>query len=158
MNKERSDIILSLLLIAVSAYILLSDGFVQGGLETDLGSVFLPRTVAVIMVLLSLSIIGTAVRAGRANIQKKELQTKPQLGYSGAILYMLAIVGYWLILPYLGFLISSVLAMLFVAYIFNCKGIVNWLKVLVMALVICIGLDYGTKAYLRVYLPTFSLF
>src|SRR5690625_7399453 len=66
MQKHRSDLLLATLLWVASLYILLFDDFIEGGLETDLGSLFLPRAAALVVAVLALFIGGPAIKALRA--------------------------------------------------------------------------------------------
>ncbi len=158
MDKRKAEMFLSSILIVLSVFILTSNNLVEGGVETDLGSLFLPRSVALIMIALSIMMGWPAVKS----FMKKHPINKDELiateGFSGVLLYMIAMVGYWLAMPYVGFMFSTVAVMVFVAYVFGCSSLQDWFKVVLMALVIAIGIDYGTKHFLRVYLPSFELF
>lgn len=56
MNRRKLDVAFSSILIIVSLIILTSDGLVEGGMETDLGSMFLPRIVAGFILIFSATI------------------------------------------------------------------------------------------------------
>lgn len=158
MDKRMAEIVMSTVLIGVSLVILLNDNLVEGGLETDLGSMFLPRIVAGLISVFSLAI---AFPAARSLSQRKVATEEEQIdvqGFSGILMYMGTLVAYWLVLPHLGFVLSTLLVIFFVAFIFDCKGIRSWLNVAVLSLIITFGLDYGTREHLRVYLPSFDLF
>lgn len=160
MKKYKSDLVLAALLLAVSLYILLFDDFIEGGLETDLGSLFLPRAAALVMAVLAIFLAIPAVKAFKKQVSAgsttAEKERQPSMRWP--LLYIAALIAYWWVLPHLGFVIATILVVLFVAYIFNCSRLIDWLKVLAVALVMSFGLDYVTQQFLKVYLPTFSLF
>jgi len=167
MQKHKSDLLLATLLWVASLYILLFDDFIEGGLETDLGSLFLPRAAALVVAVLALFIGGPAIKALRAEHgqsdhvadQQGQPQTEENEGsLLWPMLYIVALIAYWFALPILGFVLSTILVVFFVAYIFNCNTALDWLKVLVISLVISFGLDYVTQKFLKVYLPTSTLF
>lgn len=167
MQKHKTDLLLATLLWVASLYILLFDDFIEGGLETDLGSLFLPRAAALVVAVLALFIGGPAIKALRAERgqsdhvadQQGQPQTEEKEGsLLWPMLYIVALIAYWFALPILGFVLSTILVVFFVAYIFNCSTAADWLKVLIISLVIAFGLDYVTKKFLKVYLPTSTLF
>lgn len=163
MQKHKSDLLLATLLWVASLYILLFDDFIEGGLETDLGSLFLPRAAALVMGFLALFIGVPAIKAMRAErTHNKPIDDQQDEEQEGSLLwpllYIAALIGYWFMLPYLGFVVSTILVVFFVAYIFNCSTAADWLKVLIISLVIAFGLDYVTQKFLKVYLPTSTLF
>src|SRR5699024_1348340 len=124
---------------------------------------FLPRAAALVVAVLALFIGGPANQALRAeNSQSDNVanqQDQPQTEENEGsllwpMLYIVALIAYWFALPILGFVLSTILVVFFVAYIFNCNTALDWLKVLVISLVISFGLDYVTQKFLKVYLPT----
>ena len=50
MDRRKIDVAMTSFLIVMSLIILISDDLVQGGVETDLGSMFLPRIVAIAII------------------------------------------------------------------------------------------------------------
>src|SRR5699024_7151760 len=128
MDKRIAEVFTSIVLISVSLLILLNDNLVEGGIETDLGSMFLPRTIAVLILILSLAIAWPALKELVAKTPATQDDQIDIQGFSGILLYIAAIVGYWLMLPHLGFLISTLIVMFFVAWIFDCKHPRSWLN------------------------------
>lgn len=150
MDKRKAEIYISLFLIIISMVILVNDNLVEGGVESDLGSLFLPRVVAVILIALSLSMGMKAIneikkekRVNAENLINKE-------GFSGVFIYLAIIFFYWLSMPYIGFLISTIITMLLVAKLLNAQ---QWLKVIAMTLIVAVSINYGAKEFLHVYLP-----
>ena len=56
MTRRHLDVIVCSILILGSVLILTLDGLAQGGVETQLGSLLMPRAVAVLIILFSLMI------------------------------------------------------------------------------------------------------
>lgn len=158
MSKPKLELCFALVMIGMSMFILFSDNLVEGGIETDLGSLFLPRVVAVIMVFLSVMIARTSLNSIIVQRKTQHHEVIDLEGFSGVFLYIFTMVAYWLALSYFGFVLSTLAAMLFVAYIFGARGVKAWIKVVLMSAVVTFGVDYGAKEFLRVYLPPFNLF
>src|SRR5690625_7919955 len=103
MQKHKSDLLLATLLWVASLYILLFDDFIEGGLETDLGSLFLPRAAALVVAVLALFIGGPAIKALRAEHgqsdhvadQQGQPQTEENEGsLLWPMLYIVALIAY----------------------------------------------------------------
>ena len=155
LDKRKAEFFVSLLLMFFSIFILVSDELVEGGVETDLGSMFLPRFVAVIIIIFSLSI---GVNSLKEMKKEKEINSNNYIslkGYSGIFLYLLSVFAYWLIMPYMGFMVSTILVMIFIAFLLGGK---KWHKIIIIFSFIAISINYGTKEFLHVYLPAWNLF
>lgn len=151
MDKRKAEIFISLFLIIISLFILINDNLVEGGVESDLGSLFLPRIVAVILIALSISMGMSSIKS---IIKDKKISTDDFInkdGFSGVFLYFGIIFFYWLSMPYIGFLVSTIITMLLVAKLLKAK---QWTKVILMTLVVAVAINYGAKEFLHVYLPT----
>lgn len=157
LDKRKAEFFVSLLLMFFSIFILVSDELVEGGVETDLGSMFLPRFVAVIIIIFSLSIGVNSLKEMKKE-KEKEINSNNYIslkGYSGIFLYLLSVFAYWLIMPYMGFMISTILVMIFIAFLLGGK---KWHKIIIIFSFIAISINYGTKEFLHVYLPAWNLF
>lgn len=155
MDKRKAELITSLFLILISIFILVNDNLVQGGVETDLGSMFLPRFIAIVIILFSTAI---GFKSFKEILKEKKASGDDLIsleGYSGIFLYLGAVFMYWLIMPYIGFMLSTVLVMAFVSFLLGGR---NWLVIIIMSLVVSISIDYGSKEFLHVYLPAWNLF
>lgn len=151
MDKRKADVFMSMVLIALSAYILLGKDLVEGGLESDLGSLFLPRAVAVIMAVLALNIGIKAIRGLSKNKQTTLDQFIDLNGFSGVFMYVGILFFYWLAMPYIGFMLSTFISMMLVALLLGGKG---WFKIVIMVVLVTVLINYGAKEFLRMYLPT----
>lgn len=158
MSKPKLELCFALIMIGISISILFSDNLVEGGIETDLGSLFLPRVIAVIMIFLSIMIGRTSLNSIIAERKTQHRDVIELDGFSGVLLYVAALIAYWFALSYLGFVLSTLAVMLFVAYLFGARGATAWIKVVLMSVVVTVGVDYGAREFLRVYLPPFNLF
>jgi len=154
MNRRKIDVVVSAILIVVSLIILLDNNLVEGGLASELGSMFIPRIIAVCII----------VFAGSMGIQAlikliKDEQLKPSehidaKGFFGVAMYFVIFILYWLAVPYVGFLVATPFVIFAVAYLLGGR---RWLPIGVLSLVFPIGIYYGCMQYLRIFLPTWSL-
>lgn len=154
MDRRKIDVGLSTFLIIVSVIILTNNNLVEGGAESDLGSMFLPRVVA------GLIIIFTATLAIQA-LRKLAQGTKPEGqeiiitdGFGGIFIYIGIFIAYWLAVPYVGFLLATPFIMLAVAILLGGR---NWVPIITTSVVTPVLIYYGSKEFLRVYLPTWTL-
>lgn len=155
MDRRKIDVGLSALLITASLIILTSDKLVEGGMETELGSLFLPRLVAIIMILLSGSIGIQSIRHLNAGKQPSSDETISTDGFGGIGLYLLMFIGYWLAVPHVGFIIATPFVMLGIAVLLEGR---NWLPMIAMSISIPLIIYFLSYYVLHVYLPTWSLF
>ncbi len=154
MDRRKIDVVLSTFLIIVSVIILTNDNLAEGGAESDLGIMFLPRIVAGFIIIFSATIaIQSFLKLSRgAALEGQELITTD--GFSGIFLYVGIFVGYWLAVPHLGFIVTTPLVMLGVAYLLGGR---NWVPIIAMSVITPVLIYCGSREYLRVYLPTWSL-
>jgi len=155
MNRRKIDVTFSTFLILVSLIILFNDNLVEGGVETELGSMFLPRLVAVCIMIFSATIgIQSIVKLHRGT--KLESEEKiDTTGFLGIALYLTIFVLYWLAVPYVGFLAATPFAMLGIAFLLGCQ---SWVTMVVISVITPLVVNYGCSNYLRVFLPNGSLF
>lgn len=155
MDKRKAELAASILIIFISAFIILNDNLVEGGVETDLGSMFLPRSLAYLMILLALSM---GYKSLKKIVQQKAVDANEIIdinGFSGVFYYVGILFFYWLMMPYLGFMVSTFLVMVSVAFLLGAR---NWVRVIVMSIFLSSIIQYGAKEFLYVYLPTWNLF
>lgn len=154
MNRRKIDVALSAVLIIISLIILTNDNLVEGGMETELGSMFVPRVIAVFMILFSGIISFQSITK---LIKKEELgfnEHIPTNGLLGVGIYFSIFVLYWFVVPHIGFLVATPFTIFAVAYLLGGR---SWLPIGIMAIVTPIVIYYGCSQYLRVFLPTWSL-
>lgn len=154
MDRRKIDIVLSTILIIASLIILTNDNLAEGGAESDLGIMFLPRIVAGFIIIFAATI---AIQSFSKLSKGAELEG-PELiitnGYSGIFIYIGIFVAYWLAVPHLGFMVTTPLVMLGVAVLLGGR---NWIPLIAMSVITPVLIYYGSKEFLRVYLPTWTL-
>ena len=154
MDRRKIDVVLSTFLIIISIIILTNDNLAEGGAESDLGIMFLPRVVAGFMIIFAATI---AIQSFNKLSKGAELEG-PELiitnGYSGIFIYIGIFVAYWLAVPHLGFMVTTPFIMLGVAVLLGGR---NWIPLTAMSVITPVLIYYGSKEFLRVYLPTWTL-
>lgn len=154
MDRKKIDVILSAVLITASLIILINDNLVEGGMETELGSMFIPRVIAVCVILLA-GTIGIEsllkLRKGDSPDLNERIDTT---GFIGVGLYFTIFILYWLAVPYLGFIVSTPPVIISIAYLLGGR---KPLPIGITAILTPILIYYGCSQYLRVFLPTWSL-
>ena len=75
-------------------------------------------------------------------------------GFSGIFIYIGIFIAYWLAVPHLGFIVTTPLVMLGVAVLLGGR---NWLPLISLSVITPVLIYYGSREFLRVYLPTWSL-
>ncbi|MEH6651433.1 MAG: tripartite tricarboxylate transporter TctB family protein [Motiliproteus sp.] len=154
MDRRKIDVVLSTFLIIVSVIILTNDKLVEGGAESDLDSMFLPRVVATLMIIFSAT---TAIQS----LRKLAVGSKPEAqeiiitdGFSGILIYIGIFIAYWLTVPHIGFLVATPFIMIAVAILLGGR---NWIPVISMSVITPVLIYFGSREFLRVYLPTWTL-
>ncbi len=154
MNRRKVDLVFSSFFILISLVVLTSKTLVEGGVETELGSLFLPRIVAVLIIVFSMTIgIQSLVKLYRKS-PLEQLEYINTTGFFGVGLYFAIFITYWFIVPYVGFLIATPLAMLGIAVLLGCR---RWITFSVVSIITTVFIFYGCRMYLRVFLPTWSI-
>lgn len=154
MDRRKIDVILSAILISVSMMILLRDDLAKGGMETELGSMFVPRIIAFFIILFS----GTIGAQGLLSLAKgkKRLPTETidTLGFGGVAIYFSIFILYWLVVPHVGFILTTPFIIFSIAYLLGGR---SWLPMTAISIVTPLLIYYGCSQYLRVFLPTWTL-
>lgn len=154
MDRRKIDIVLSAVLMIMALIILTSDNFVEGGAESDIGNMFLPRVVATLIILFagSIGIQSLLKLIRRATIEEPELIITN--GFAGIVIYIGIFVAYWLAVPYVGFLIATPIVMFAIAQLLGGR---SWLPITLMSVILPLIIFFGSREFLRVYLPTWTL-
>ncbi|WP_432474614.1 tripartite tricarboxylate transporter TctB family protein [Amphritea sp. HPY] len=154
MDRRKIDVVLSTFLIIISVIILTNDNLAEGGAESDLGIMFLPRVVAGFMMIFAATIAFQSF----SKLSKGAELEGPELvitnGYSGIFIYIGIFVAYWLAVPHLGFMVTTPFIMLGVAVLLGGR---NWIPLIAMSVITPVLIYYGSREFLRVYLPTWTL-
>ena len=154
MDRRKIDIVITSFLIIVSLIILTNDGLSEGGVETDLGSLFLPRIVAALIIMFSITIGIQAILKLHRKAELEAVENISTNGFLGVNIYVGIFIAYWFLVPYLGFIITTPFVMLAIAVLLGGR---NWLVLGAMSIITPLIIFYGSIQYLRVYLPTWSL-
>lgn len=154
-DRRKIDVVVTSLLIIAGIIILTNDNLSQGGIEaTSLGSLFLPRVVAVFMMTLC-AIIGVQsflkIKNNAPKLDEEEISIS---GFWGVNLYVAIFIAYWFLTPYLGFLVTTPFVMLAIAFLLGAR---NWWVMIPLSCVTTLLVFYGCRHFLRVFLPTWSL-
>ena len=154
MDRRKIDVVLSTFLIIASLIILTNDNLADGGAESDLGIMFLPRVVAGLIIIFASTIAIQSLRklAAGAQIESKEIIITD--GFFGVFVYIGIFIAYWLAVPYLGFMVSTPLVMIAVALLLGGR---NWVPIIAISVITPVLIYYGSREFLRVYLPTWAL-
>lgn len=154
MDRRKVDVVIATVLIVVSLIILTYDGLSEGGVETDLGSLFLPRIVACLIIIFSATIgIQSLIKLNKkAELEDGELISTE--GFMGVNIYVATFIVYWLVVPYVGFLVATPFVMFGVAYLLGGR---SWFSISAMSVITPLIVFYGSSHFLRVFLPTWSL-
>lgn len=154
MNRRKIDVALSSVLIIASLTILISDKLVEGGVETDLGSMFLPRIVAVFILFFSAMIGIPSLARLCKDTPLGGLERVDTEGFLGIFVYIAILVAYWFAMPYVGFLIATPIAMFGIAVLLGGR---NWPVMAAVSILTPTIVYFGSSAFLRVFLPSWSL-
>jgi len=153
-DRRKIDVVLSTLLIIASVIILTDDSLAEGGAESDLGILFLPRVVAGLMILFAGTIAIQSFLKLSKGAELEGLEKISTAGFSGIFIYIGIFIAYWLAVPHLGFIVTTPLVMLGVAVLLGGR---NWLPLILLSVITPVLIYYGSREFLRVYLPTWSL-
>lgn len=154
MNRQKFDVAFTSLLIGMAIVILTSNTLVEGGVETEFGSMFLPRVVAVLIILFSAAMGLPSLLKLLKGATPAEHERIDSTGFWGIGLYLLILFAYWFAMPYIGFLIATPLAMFSIALLLGGR---NWVAMVALSVITTLIVYYGGSTFLRVFLPTWSL-
>lgn len=154
MDRRKIDIVLSTVLIIVSVIIFTNDNLVEGGVESDLGSMFLPRIVAGMIMLFAATIAFQSFRKLASGSQPEGSEIILTDGFGGIFIYICIFITYWFAVPYVGFMVATPFIMIAVALLLGGR---NWGPILATSVITPVLIYYGSREFLRVYLPTWTL-
>ncbi|WP_421868377.1 tripartite tricarboxylate transporter TctB family protein [Motiliproteus sp.] len=154
MDRRKIDVGLSTFLIIIAVIILTNDNLVEGGAETDLGSMFLPRIVAGLIIAFAATIGIQSLKSLLSGAKAEGSEEIITDGFGGIFVYIGIFVGYWLAVPHLGFLITTPIVMLAIAILLGGR---NWVPMITISVITPVLIFYGSREFLRVFLPTWTL-
>ncbi|CAM4045428.1 tripartite tricarboxylate transporter TctB family protein [Paracoccus yeei] len=154
MNRRYVDVVLGSVLIAAAILILSRGELAQGGVETQLGSMFMPRVVAGFILIFSAMIAITSLRQIIAQSALAPQEMIATEGLGGVLVYVGIFAAYWWLLPTLGFVVTTSAAMFAIAVLLGGR---SWFAMAVVSIIIPVITFYGCRELIRVYLPEWSL-
>lgn len=154
MDRRKIDVALSTFLIIISVIILTNDNLVEGGVESDLGTMFLPRVVAGLIILFAGTMALQSLRKLATGSKPEGAEIILTDGFSGIFMYIGIFVAYWLAVPHLGFMVTTPFIMMAVAVLLGGR---NWLPMIAVSVITPVLIYFGSREFLRVYLPTWSM-
>ena len=154
MDRRKADVVIGSILIALSLFILTNDSLVVGGIETDLGSMFLPRLLAIFIMGFSGTIAISALLKLRRKAAIESHEIVDTTGYLGIVVYIAIFALYWFLVPLLGFMLTTPFIMLAIMMLLGGR---NWKIMLPLSVIAPILVYYGCYNFLRVMLPVWSL-
>ncbi|MCG8532460.1 MAG: tripartite tricarboxylate transporter TctB family protein [Desulfovibrionales bacterium] len=154
MDRRKADVVIGSILIAISLFILTNDNLVVGGVETDLGSMFLPRLLAFCIMAFSANIAISALLKLRRAADIEQHEIVDLNGYGGIAVYVTIFALYWYLVPILGFIATTPFAMIAISTLLGGR---NWKIIVPLSVIAPVLIYYGCYNYLRVMLPVWSL-
>ncbi len=154
MNRRKFDVAFASMMIIVALVILTNDSLVEGGVQTELGSMFLPRIVAVFIILFSAQIAVPSLLKLLKGTALGGLERIDGSGFAGVALYLAILFGYWFAIPHVGFLVATPVAMFVIGWLLGGR---SWLAMAAVSTLTPLAIHYGSSMFLRVFLPTWSL-
>lgn len=154
MNRRKVDVVVYTFFIVIALVVLVGNNLVEGGAETELDSLLLPRIIAGFILLFSATIAIQSIVKLHKRTPLADTERFATTGFGGIAVYALILVGYWLVLPYVGFLVATPFAMFGIALLLGGR---NWITLIAMSIVTPAIIYYASINLLRVFLPTWSL-
>lgn len=153
MDRRKIEVVMTSFLIVVSIIILTNDNLSRGGVETELGSMFLPRLVAICMIAICATIgVQSFLQLSRGEVLTEEDRIDTS-GFDGVAIYVGNFILYWFAVPYVGFLVATPVAMMVIAVLLGGR---NWVPLIAMSLITPVAIFFLSREFLRVFLPTWS--
>lgn len=154
MDRRIIDVVFSSFLIIVSLVILTGNQLVEGGVETDLGSMVLPRAVAVAIMVFSAMIGIPSLINLLKNAPPGPLEHVNVKGFMGVAIYVVILAAYWYGMPRIGFLLATPVAMFAIAVLLGGR---SWLVMTAVSVVVPTLVYFGCNHFLRVFLPPWAM-
>lgn len=145
---KKPDIIGGILGILISIYVLYESAKFPKDIVMKVGPGYFPRLLAVALFAASVLLIINALR-GKSRKKYEKFNIKDP-GIHRAGIALLATISYCLVLKYLGFIISSVLYLMFLMYLLKKR---NYVSMIVISACISIGIYSIFQSILNITLP-----
>lgn len=145
---KKANIVFSILGLLLSAYVWISSADFPYDKIMILGPEFFPRVMAVAMAIASASLLGYTFLVGVVGDGKSISLKNP--GIQRALIVFLAAVVYAVLLPILGFIIDSIVFMLFMMYMLQFRA---YGKMLLSSIVTVAVVIFAFQIMLQIQLP-----
>lgn len=145
---KKADIIAGLLGLSLSFYIIIQSGKFPEDNVLLLGPSFFPRILAVLMLIMSTTLIITALLGKSARTAEKLDIRDP--GIQRSIITLVVTVIYLLLLKHIGFIINTIVYLMFLMYLLKLR---NYLKMVLVSVGVTIAVYYVFRVALNITLP-----
>ncbi|NLT95980.1 MAG: tripartite tricarboxylate transporter TctB family protein [Clostridia bacterium] len=145
---KKADIIAGLLGLALSFYIIVQSGKFPEDHVLLLGPSFFPRILAGLMVVMSTVLIIKALLGKSAPTAEKLYIKDP--GIQRSIITLIATVIYLLLLKRVGFIVDTIVYLMFLMYLLKLR---DYLKMVLVAVGVTFAVYYVFKVALNIALP-----
>ena len=145
---KKADIIAGLLGLSLSFYIIIQSGKFPEDNVLLLGPSFFPRILAVLMLVMSTTLIITALLGKSARTAEKLDIRDP--GIQRSIITLVVTVIYLLLLKHIGFIINTIVYLMFLMYLLKLR---NYLKMVLVSVGVTIAVYYVFRVALNITLP-----
>ncbi len=107
MTQKNKDLLASLIFFAFGMFIYIMAIPIETILDKDLGSGFMPKVVAVAIMVTSLSKAVTVLLNKNSDYCNKKIAKKEDSDFMGGVLTIVALAAYVLLFDFLGFILST---------------------------------------------------
>lgn len=145
---KKADIIAGLLGLSLSFYIIIQSGKFPEDNVLLLGPSFFPRILAVLMLVMSTTLIITALLGKSARTAEKLDIRDP--GIQRSIITLAATVIYLLLLKPVGFIVDTIVYLIFLMYLLKLR---NYLQMVLVAVGVSVAVYYVFRVALNITLP-----
>lgn len=145
---KKADIIAGLLGLALSFYIIIQSGKFPEDKVLLMGPSFFPRILAVVMLVMATILIISALLGKSAQTAEKFDIRDP--GIQRSIITLAVTVIYLLVLKRIGFIIDTIIYLMFLMYLLKLR---NYLQMLLVSVGVTLTVYYIFRVALNITLP-----
>lgn len=145
---KKADIIAGILGLFVAFYVIMESGKFPEDNVLLMGPSFFPRILAVLMLIMSIALIVIALMGKSAkNAEKLDIRDP---GIQRSIIALVATVIYLLLFKRLGFIIGSIIYLMFLMYLLKLR---NYVKMVLVSVGVSLAVYYIFRVALSITLP-----
>lgn len=145
---KKADIIAACIGLALCIYIWISSEDFPPDVVMHIGPEFFPRIIAVLLAIACLTLLGQALISNSA--EKAETLSLSDPGIRRGLVVLAMTVVYILVMDILGFLIATVVFMMFMMYLLKLR---NYIKMLMWSIGTAIVVNLAFTGLLEIQLP-----